>query len=150
MPEFALRTKLEPPFGNHRLQKYGLILSFVFHSSGCSRISQFSRISRRWTFLKRPVFPNPMLALQRISVSFSADLPGDWRGFLMNFECSPFPSNKTREILRDLGHKVRDNKQPRGPHDQKKSISLEMFNLDRNFQSRSKISISTSRFPHEK
>ena len=39
---------------------------------------------------------------------------------------------------------------PRGPKDQKNSISLEIFNLDRNFQSRSRFSISTSRFPPQK
>ena len=39
---------------------------------------------------------------------------------------------------------------PEGPMIKQKSISLETFNLDRNFQSRSKISISTSRFPHKK
>ena len=40
---------------------------------------------------------------------------------------------------------------PRGPNDQKNAISLEILkNLDRNFKSRSKISMSTSRFPHKK
>ena len=38
---------------------------------------------------------------------------------------------------------------PRGPNDQKNRISLEIFNLDRNFWSRSKMSISTSRIPHK-
>ena len=39
---------------------------------------------------------------------------------------------------------------PRGPNDQKNLISIEIFNLDRNFWSRSKILISMSRFPHKK
>ena len=38
---------------------------------------------------------------------------------------------------------------PRLPNDQKNLISLEIFNLDRNFWSHSKISNSTSRFPHK-
>ena len=38
---------------------------------------------------------------------------------------------------------------PRGPNEQKTSISIEIFNLDRNFWSRSKILISMSRFPHK-
>ena len=39
---------------------------------------------------------------------------------------------------------------PRGPNDQTNLIPIEIFDLDRNFWSRSKISISTSRFPHKK
>ena len=42
------------------------------------------------------------------------------------------------------------NSCPRGPNDQKNLIPIEIFDLDRNFWSRSKISISTSRFPHKK
>ena len=38
---------------------------------------------------------------------------------------------------------------PRGPNDQKNLIPIEILDLDRNFWSRSKISISTSRFPHK-
>ena len=33
-------------------------ISFLFHST---RISKIPRISRKWTFLKRPLFPNPIL-----------------------------------------------------------------------------------------
>ena len=38
---------------------------------------------------------------------------------------------------------------PRGPNDQKNLIPIEIFDPDRNFRSRSKISISTSRFSHK-
>ena len=44
------------------------------------------------------------------------------------------------------GHVIGAMTFPDGPMI-KKNISLEILNLDRNFESRSKISISTSRFP---
>ena len=48
------------------------------------------------------------------------------------------------------GGRDRNPPPPRGPNDQKNLIPIEIFDPDRNFGSRSKISISTSRFPPQK
>ena len=37
MPEFALRTKLEPPFGNHRSQTLGIKIAIEMKSLEGSR-----------------------------------------------------------------------------------------------------------------
>ena len=60
--------------------------------------------------------------------------------------------NRAISGVRD-GHRNRKSQKslwPRGPNDQKNLISIKNFDLDRNFWSRSKFLISTSRFPHEK
>ena len=52
-----------------------------------------------------------------------------------------------------MGREVSEGREPpltQRAQRSKNSISLEMFNLDRKFESRSKIAISTSRFPHHK
>ena len=54
------------------------------------------------------------------------------------------PDDSLRPILEEMATR------PRGPNDHKNLISIEIFNLTRNFRSRSKILISMSRFPPQK
>ena len=57
----------------------------------------------------------------------------------------------TALFTKDCPHRNDYNRiKPRGPNDQKKLISIKIFNLDQNFWSRSKILISMSRSPPQK